>query len=167
VRLRIESAYGAVVEIRPLRYQFPDRPGDGSGQDWDANWLVVRGDCRATDGRCWSFEDPCLTTWEARQLADWLVKVASGAESPSPFDAGDDERLLAFTEPNLAFSLQARDSTSVTVRVHFSLEALPPWEQRDERADLFEFYLPMRLTLDDVARAANDWRRELAAFPER
>jgi hypothetical protein len=61
-----DSGAGALVEIRPVRYQFPGarRPAG----DWDANWLIISADVRTVDGRCWHFEDPCLTTWEARSL---------------------------------------------------------------------------------------------------
>jgi hypothetical protein len=165
--LKIESVDGAAVDIQPVRYQFPDVVGGGTVRDWDANWLVIRGACRTANGQAWAFEDPCLTTWEASSLATWLIEVVAGTVPPSPFDGGDDERLTIFTEPNLAFSLQARDTTTATLRVHFSLEALPPWEQGEERTEMFEYYVPLQATLDDVSRAAADWESELAAFPER
>ena len=42
----------------------------GAGpHDWDANWLVIRGDVHLPDERHWHFLDPCLTTWEAAELA--------------------------------------------------------------------------------------------------
>ena len=70
-RVRIVSSTRAVVELQPVCYQFSElgstrRGGTpGSNAGWDANWLVVRGEIGTSDGRSWSFTDPCLTTWEA------------------------------------------------------------------------------------------------------
>src|SRR5262249_60717551 len=90
--MRLGSSDGARVELRLLRYQFPDRAAAGPGRDWDANWLVVRGDIRCADGREWSFEDPCLTTWEARLLGRGLHEGVAGAVAPSPCDRGEGGR---------------------------------------------------------------------------
>jgi len=68
-----------------------------------------------------------LTTWEARALGRWLRDVLAGTVAPSPFDGGGDEQLLVFTEPNLALSLGDRTAKRVRLRVHLSLESLPPW----------------------------------------
>ena len=105
--MRLESIDGAVVELRPTGYQFPRLVGDGH-RDWDANWLVIEGAGRTSDGRSWDFSDPCLTTWEARSLGDWLRGVVSGAVAPTSFGGTGDEVLEIFTEPNLALSLAAR-----------------------------------------------------------
>jgi hypothetical protein len=37
--MKLVSADGATVDLRPLRYQFPDATGGGQ-HDWDANWLA-------------------------------------------------------------------------------------------------------------------------------
>lgn len=124
-RMRLVSADQASVELRIARYQFPGRQGQGN-RDWDANWLQVAGTVVLAGKKTWSFEDPCMTTWEAAELGRWLKAVADGAVQPSPFGKGQDEQLLVFTEPNVAFSLQERVADRVRVRIHFSLEALPP-----------------------------------------
>ena len=77
--MKLVSVDGATVDLRPLHYQFPGTAAAGQ-YDWDANWLVVRGGVRLPDGRTWSFSDPCLTTWEARSLGDWLRGVVAGEE---------------------------------------------------------------------------------------
>jgi len=115
----------------------------------------------------WSFEDPCLTTWEGRLLGRWLHEVVAGAVAPSPSDGGKDERPVVFTEPNLALSLAAADQETVNIRVHLSHEALPPWLAHADGTELFEFFVVVRLSRADLARAAQDWERELAVFPER
>ncbi|SDR76252.1 WapI family immunity protein [Actinopolymorpha singaporensis] len=84
-------------------------------------WIAGRVSLR-TEER-WEFRDPCLTMTEARDLATWLAEAAAGTvevvQNPS------EERILAFTEPVLAFSVAGRDDCEVVVRVHLSLEALP------------------------------------------
>ena len=48
----------------------------------DLSWLQVCGNITPADGTAWAFEDPCLTTWEARELGDRLREVAAGTEPP-------------------------------------------------------------------------------------
>jgi hypothetical protein len=168
--VRLRWSDGAQVELRPVRYQFPPVRDSWTG-DWDANWLVIRGDVWLADGRSWSFEDPCLTTWEARELGAWLRGVVSGTVQPTPFDGSDEERIELFNEPNVALSLAARDEANTTARVHLSLESRPPWlsetDPGADAGDLFEFFVEMAAPLDAVAQAAAEWEQELAAFPER
>src|SRR6185369_1127417 len=104
-------------------YQFPDYRW---AHDEDANWLQVCGDITLADGKTWAFEDPCLTTWDARELGSWLREVAAGTVPPSPVAGGESEELLYFLEPNVAFSMEERTADRVRIRVHFSLESLPP-----------------------------------------
>ncbi len=165
--MRLGSVGGPFIELRPVRYQFPGNAGDGRGRDWDANWLVVRGDIRTADGRSWTFEDPWLTTWEARALGLWLRGVVSGETLPTPFDGSKDERLLVFTEPNVALSLEERTDNSALIRVHLSLEAGPPWLRGKAGPDIFEYFVVIGVPLNRVTAAVDDWDQELASFPER
>ncbi len=112
-------------------------------------------------GETWSFEDPCLTTWEAKELLDWLRQVQDGHVQPSTWDS-DEERLLVFTEPNLAFSLASRSGDSVTVRVHLSLEAWPP-----EESELFDSFVLIEMTPQALAAAFDSWAETVSAFPVR
>ncbi len=164
IRLGVDG--GARVELRNVGYQYPDNVGDGSGRDWDANWLVVAGDAVTDDGRSWSFRDPCLTTWEARSLGEWLGAVADGSMPPSPFDGSKAERLLVFTEPNVAFSLEARSGEDVVIRVHLSLESRPPWFGPGD-PDIFDYYLSVTTSAADLAVAVAEWDRMVALYPGR
>jgi hypothetical protein len=146
--MRMSSGDGPSVELRPLRYQF-GRSADP--RDWDANW----------------FSDPCLTTWEARELGSWLRGVRSGEVEPTTFGGEDEDPSLVFTEPNIAFSLARRDAGSAALRVHLSLESAPPWERGPGGPDLFDFFVEVDLTPAALAAAQSDWGRELAAFPVR
>jgi hypothetical protein len=166
-RVRLSSGTGATVELSPVGYQFGPSQ---EPRDWDANWLVIYGRVELADGRSWSFTDPCLTTWEARKLGSWLEGVRSGDVQPAEFGGEQDERLLVFTEPNVGFSLASRVGGTVTIRVHFSLESRPPWLQSgeaDDDADLFEYFVAVRLDNEAMTTAAASWDQELTAFPVR
>lgn len=157
--MRLESTDGGAVELSIKSYQFGS---SNEHRDWDANWLVVAGAVALSDGATWSFEDPCLTTWEARELLDWLRQVHAGHVQPSIWDS-DEERLLVFTEPNIAFSLAARSEDSVTVRAHLSLESGP----QSEDGELFDYFVPLELTSKALVDAIVDWETALRAFPVR
>ena len=158
------SLDGATVDLRPVRYEFPDVVGAGA-DDWDANWLVVRGQVRVEDGRSWSFSDPCLTTWEARSLGDWLRAVVAGEVEPTEV-AGDAEAMLeTFMEPNLAVSLAGRSDASAVVRFHFSFESRPAWVSPD--VEVHDFWLALDVPLPELSAAVDDWESELSPFPAR
>ena len=75
----LTSDDGASLELRATGYQYPLPPPAPPGErDWDANWLQVRGAVRTAHGLSWTFEAPCLTTWEARKLGRWLEAAAQG-----------------------------------------------------------------------------------------
>lgn len=159
--MRLVSTDGAELEIVPSRYEYAGTAVDQFDLDWDANWLVIRGRVRAPDGSTYGFLDPCLTTWEAHELAQWLETVASGTAK-----AGEshNEPALTFTEPNLGFGLGPASGDLVTVRAHFSLESAPP----DHRwAEEYGYSISLTMTTSDLANAASQWRNEIAAFPVR
>ena len=167
--MRLLSADGALVELRPVRYQFSRNVAAGAGgiasdagasADRDANWLMIRGDIRTADGRGWTFTDPCLTTWEAERLSVWLRATAS--HDPT----GRQEAV--FTEPNLSFILDGRDGERVRIRVRFSHESLPNWMPRDFRGwQAEEYFLPLDINCSELAAAAQSWEADRQSFPGR
>jgi hypothetical protein len=165
--MRLRSLDGAQVDLSIAGYQYPSRHGSGDqGFDWDANWLMVRGDVQLADGRSWHFEEPCLQTSEARALEDWMRGVLAGSVMPSTFDVQiPDKQLMFFTEPNLALSLASRDSERAQLRFHCSLEALPPW-QRGPSGE-FAFFVLLDITPEALSSAVADWARDIARFPPR
>jgi hypothetical protein len=158
------SGDGASVELRVVRYQYPGVAASGT-RDWDANWLVVRGDAHTAQGEAWSFSDPCLTTWEARELTVWLREATDGRVAPTeaPADSGE---LFVFTEPNIALSVAAREGESVVIRVHLSLEGAPP-SLADSDPDIWDFFVPITMSPDSLRAAAASWEDDLAAYPVR
>jgi hypothetical protein len=134
------------LRIGVERYQFPEITDD----DWDSNWLIITGDA-VVDDKSWSFRDPCLTTFEVERLANWLDEVSDGrAEKP----------FCGFTEPNLDFERVS----DATVRIAFSLEALPPWSKRDGDLGEIGFNIPIN---DRLGAAASSLRALLTRFPIR
>jgi len=133
--MQLRSPDGASVDLRITGYQFPGKWAKvGSPPSWEwagdresANWLQIGGHITLADGKTWAFEDPCLTTWDALELGSWLREVAAGTVPPSPDAGGEPEGLLDFLEPNLAFSVEGRTADRVQIRIHFSLESVPPW----------------------------------------
>ena len=163
----LASFDGALASLRISGYQFQQHAATYK-RDWDANWLNIHGDVTQSDGKTWTFEDPCLTTWEAQALGNWLRGAAAGTVPVSPFGTGEPEgRLLVFTEPNLAFSVESRINDQVGVRVHFSLEAVPPWLDGDQRPDIFDYVVLIRISAAELADAADSWTRDLTQYPKR
>ncbi|WP_203709010.1 WapI family immunity protein, partial [Cellulomonas marina] len=164
VPVELRSGDGATVRLRPTGYQF----GRGSGQpgDWDANWLMVRGEVRPPTGASWSFLDPCLTTWESAELEAWLHAASRGEVQPSTAPREDDG-LLTFTEPNLAFSVQGITDSDVALRVHFSLESAPRVPDSDSAPELYEHFVALTMTRNDLAAAAESWGADISPFPQR
>lgn len=127
-------------------YQFPDISDD----EWDSNWLIINGDA-ALNGDSWTFQDPCLTTFEMERLANWLNQVSSGKV---------EQTFCGFVEPNLNFERVS----DVEIRITFSLEALPPWHTGDGDFGGIGINVPID---DRLGVAANSLRAFLTRFPIR
>lgn len=123
-------------------------PGD------DANWLMIRIDLVGGGARLHTVE-PCLTTHEARELADFLDSGLPGE--------------LTFLEPTLRISVseipesetvwdgrQQRLSTRIRVRVR--VEPVEP---------ALPAVVDVDITPDDLRSAIGHWRGQLAMYPTR
>jgi hypothetical protein len=165
--VRLTSSDGASVELRPTRYELPAEPIEPG--DWDANWLEVHGQVRTAEGESWPFEDPCLTTWEARQLRDWLRAAAEGRVPVTAVPSEESSGVLGFTESNLGFSVAALEADALVLRVHFSHESLAGRPGVDQKT-LFDAYansVALKVGREDLLAAGDEWQKELGAFPER
>ncbi len=135
---------------------------------WDENWLLIAGEVSYEQGKHWVFRDPALTVGEARQIAPWLRRAASGSIPTSVPDAeGFVSPDLVFVEPNLAFSIAEQSDAFVRLRVHFSLESAPPWFDMEERANIWSFFVELTVRPGDLDEAAGEWERGLDLFPVR
>jgi hypothetical protein len=171
--VRLTSADGGYVELWPEGYQLDGPSSDplddelNDEADLD-DWLSISCRIRTADGGEWSFVQPCLTTEEANGLAVWFGQVAAGAVTTTPTAPGSTtEGLLAFTEPNLAFSLEHATVERVHVRVHFSHESMPPWKPNYAWPDYHAYFLVLDLSTADLRKAAERWHTEIQAFPTR
>lgn len=152
------------MSLQPVSYQFGLGDSKTGPKDWDADWLVIRGEVRDGDGREWSFTDPCLTTWEAASLGTWLRGVGDGVVAPVSDKDLPDAILQVFIAPNIALSLAARNAERVAVRVHLSLEALPPWFGDDDRPGIFEYFVLLDTTVDELIFARTSGRESSLRF---
>ncbi|WP_461061905.1 WapI family immunity protein, partial [Streptomyces pseudoechinosporeus] len=105
---------------------------------------------------------------EARQVSAWLRAVAAGTVAVTGPDA---DGLLSpdtwFVEPVLAFSLVDRSEDGAVIRVHLSMEAAPPWQQGENRADIYQYFVEAQVDVAALLRAADQWDLALASFPTR
>ncbi len=154
------------MALRPTGYQF----GRGSAPpgDWDANWLLVRGEVRTATGESWSFHDPCLTTWDCVELQGWLSAASRGDVAPTD-EPSEDDGLLWFTEPNLAFSVAEISADELVLRVHLSLESGPmePGSMPNPAPNLYEYALPLKMSRARLLSAADEWQADIAPYPNR
>jgi hypothetical protein len=162
--VRLISDDGVSITLRPTAYEFL---GMRTG-DWDdLNWLRIAGEVDTPEG-AWGFNDPCLLTTEAAQLGAWLRAVAARRVPPSgPTEQGEVYPSCDFTEPNVAFGVEAYGAGDVSIRVHFSLESAPPWSGDEQRVVSRQFFVRCQLPCEHLRRAADEWSEELHRFPER
>lgn len=68
----------------------------------------------------------------------------------------------------MAFSLANRIAGGAAViRVHLPLEAAPPWQQGEDRADMYQYVAEVRLDATALLLAADQWDLPLASLPAR
>jgi len=147
--MKLIGENGATFDLMIEGYQFPEITTD----DWDSNWLMVCGQVKHPQG-AWNFCDPCLTTFELEQLAEWFDGVAKGnVDSDNGY----------FTEPNLHFEYVTMPISAI--QVTFAHESAPPWLGREERFDGAIIRFP--LTLNDSGAASRSLRAILSKFPAR
>jgi hypothetical protein len=137
------------LSLGVLSYQFPD-----SVDYWDANWLIIDGHVVHPRGP-WAFREPCLTSFELQQLAEWFDGVELGHLDP---DRG------YFTEPGLEFSYVATPEPAVAVLL--AHECAPPWiTDHHDRLDGIRLHFPLSANRPQVLAAS--MRDLLARFPVR
>ena len=123
------------------------------------NWIVVVGD--ATDGdRQWDFRGAVLASADLDRIADWLDEVSAGQVDATGVD---DEPTLTFTEPSLALSVASYVAGLVNLRIHLTHWFAPPWLDIDEVTSTYTFFVELALGVDEVSRAASEWRVQSAA----
>jgi hypothetical protein len=147
--MHLEAGNGNSLALHIQGYQF------GRSTDrFDSNWLVVSGNVQLPPLH-WRFRDPCLLTFEVRELAAWLRQAANPMAQAEPLD---------FTEPNLRFAVLDRSEPTVQVRVWFDLECRP---EETRTVEFGEFFGDFDLHVQDLVRAADELTNDLSHHPER
>jgi len=139
------------IELRIAGYQFPHL----DTVEYDSNWLRIEGHVSHPRGR-WSFQDPCLLTYEVSRLANWLDALTQ--------ETSDSDE-IGFVEPNLSFRV-VRSPASAVLRVYFELEARPHWIATPY-AGLNDLWVEFEVRELELRRAARSLREELAIYPQR
>jgi hypothetical protein len=148
------SVPGSFFHLELLGYKYPD----AEGEPYDANWLLVRVDAAGPQG-AWSITDPCLLTYEASRLADWLEAVGKGAKAAPA---------LSFLEPGLLFRQVEREGGERFLRVHFGSLVHPDWASDAPAAGVNpDLWLDFPLEEIDPLAAAGSLKVQLGRYPRR
>lgn len=141
-------------ELRILRYEFPRITQDR----YDANWLIVEVVASNENGR-FHGNDPCLTTWEVQELANWFDDVSQGQHENSK---------LTFIEPALQFHF-VRDEVDVGNALRILIDHRWPNGQLTGvfTEDTHDIWIEFPLATVDLSRVAYQLRKQLERFPER
>ena len=121
-------------------------------EPFEANWLMVRIEVHSPDAR-WTVTEPCLTTYEIEDLANWLEAVQ--------FDTAA-ETAITFQKPLLAFRLVKEPGAPAALRVYYSLPEL-----QIDRTGVQNGRLDFALPELNLAMAVADLRAQLKRFPPR
>jgi hypothetical protein len=145
---------GSFFHLELLGYKYPD----AEGEPYDANWLLVRVDAAGPQG-AWSVTDPCLLTYEATRLADWLESLAKGTRAAPA---------LSFLEPSLLFRQVEREGGEKFLRIHFGSLVHPGWASEAPAAGVNpDLWLDFPLAEIDLTAAAKSLKAELKRYPRR
>jgi len=138
------------VELKIANYQYPDI-NDG---DWDGNWLNIYLNVKSKVGN-WQTVDPSLTTWEVRELINWLETLSKNSR-PEYID-------MSFTEPNLKFELlNDFNADKKTFKIKFNLESRPQSATDDK-----EYFVDVVADNSELKRLSTELKSELSKYPER
>jgi len=149
--MRLSGGDGSEFELRVVAYRFPSEQVD----PWDSNWLLVAVRIVSGEGT-WEVVDPCLTTWEAARLVDWLAAV------------GGQEGLVVvsrFVEPNIEFTCRSAADGLIRLSAGVELESRPPWSHAVLGPGRLS--VEMDVTPEAMVLAGRALAAELADFPPR
>ncbi len=146
--MRLLGSDGAIFELSLLGWQHPR----GAANEIDANRLTVRIALSADDGS-WAQIVPCLVSWEAERLADWLDALAAHR-------ATDAEQ--RFLEPDLRFRIVPASGIARVLRIGIDLRGRRP---PGDAAPVGE--IAFSLCDEEIAEAARSLRAQVRRHPYR
>jgi hypothetical protein len=149
--VRLNGREGNQLALTPVGYQFPENETD----PWESNQLMVSVRVATRQGT-WEVTDPCLTTWEARSLATWLLRATAIGTARGP---------SLYSEPNVSMTARrARAPGWFELSVELELEERPPWAALTDGGPLS---VDMVVEESQLLRAAKQLLSELAEYPQR
>ncbi|MFX3625224.1 MAG: hypothetical protein ACE3JP_14660 [Ectobacillus sp.] len=132
-------------------YQFPQADAKPDYiHPYDANWLNILFTLQEENSTFVQF-DPFLTTEEVGKLISWLRSL------PNP-----PYTRIAFTEPSFQMELVDFTTSVFRIRVHLSLELLPPWVQTADSHSI-----DFLLTTEQIQECINSLHKQLQMYPVR
>ena len=134
-------------ELSIAGYEYPN----ALAEPYDSNWLIIKISVSTSQG-AWNVTDPCLLTYEASHLADWLEKINSGNFR---------EVECGFLEPVVSFNV-IDDNGKKLLRIRFMLEALPDWAHGQD-----EYSIEFTLSELNLKSASENLRKQLEKYPQR
>ncbi len=142
----LKSADGSEFELSIEGYEFPQIVDDES----DSNWLRVRIRLKNREAEAQT-TDPCLLTWEAAELLEW-IKYLTGLEGSVGY-------VPDFTEPNPRFLILRNTPESVRFEVSFIFEK--------KSTPTKTMSVIIEATKRDLLLAARSLQIEIDRFPTR
>jgi hypothetical protein len=139
----LKSVDGSEFEVQISDYEFPQIEND----EWDSNWLKVNLRAKTLTSE-WSISTPCLDTYEAAELCDWLRMLADGHQV---------KMSLSFLEPEFAFQIMETSEAFIVLQVKSR-----DWQKMPNRISFA--YKVERKQLHQVAEM---WCSEIQQFPTR
>lgn len=147
--MHIKGREGNELDLTPIGYQFPENETD----PWDSNQLRVAVRVATRQGT-WEVQDPCLTTWEAKALATWLLRATA---------MGTARGRSTFSGPNVTMTAsRAGVAGWFEIAAELELEERPPWAQ-----DGSALKVELAVEEEQLLRAARELLRELRNHPQR
>ncbi|MBE0698114.1 MAG: hypothetical protein IH586_14430 [Anaerolineaceae bacterium] len=145
---------GSYFHLELLGYKY----ADAEGEPYDANWLLVRVDAVGPQG-AWSVTDPCLLTYEATSLVEWLAAVGSDAMAAPA---------ISFLEPGLLFRQVEREGGEKFLRIHFGSLVHPGWASIPLAPGVNpDLWLDFPLAEIDLSAAATALKKQVERYPRR
>lgn len=148
--MELRGREGNALTLSIVGYRFPDQAVD----PWESNALLVALRVVSPHGT-WEVVDPCLTTWEAAELASLLTAFA----------VTGDRMAATLTAPNLTVSASAATASTIALRACFELEQRPPWLAAVGGDG--ELCVDLEVSTGDAVVAAASLRDDLVRFPQR
>ncbi len=149
--MKFTNSNGDYLEIKVQGYEFPQL-GPDEYDEYDANWLDIS--IQAKDKkRVWRAVAPCLLTWEAMDLMNFLRVLAEGGK-PIP---------VYFEEPLMHFLADKFGEDICRINCGLWLDFHPDEQNGAAKPYYFTFDMPREV----LAAEVDSFAFELAKYPRR